>query len=60
LAAIGIEEDGAFGVVIFEAFGFGEAEGNLGGGVVGEMFLDCFWRDQRHFVHDIKFIMMFE
>lgn len=34
-AGVGVEGDGAFRVIIFKSLGFGEAEGDLGGGVVG-------------------------
>lgn len=45
LAGVGVEGDGAFRVIIFESLGFGEAEGDLGGGVVGEVLLDVLVRD---------------
>ena len=57
LTAVGVESDGAFWVIIFESFGFGEAEADLGGGVVGGMFLHLLVRHQRDFTHVIKFIM---
>jgi hypothetical protein len=57
LASVGVESDGALGVIIFESFWFGETEGNLRGRVVGQVLLDVLVRNKRDFTHAIKFII---
>lgn len=56
-AGVGVEGDGALGIIIFESFGFGEAEGVFGGGVVGEVLLHVLVGHEGDFTHSNKFIM---
>jgi len=57
LACIGVENDGALRINIFESFGFGEAEAEFGGWVVGKVFLYILMGKQWDFVHFVNFII---
>lgn len=57
LASVGVEGDGTLGIIIFESFGFGEAEAEFGGRVVGEMFLHVLVGNQGDVAHIVNFIM---
>lgn len=57
LTVISVESYGTLRIDVFESFGLGETEGNLGWRVIERMFLDLFVRGEWRFIHGLYFIM---